>query len=119
MARRQLLFDDAIHATRAAILARRRAIPTVQVEAARLANDDRAGAQMLRRALEVPARQIAENSGVDGGVVVETMRTGTGALRFDAAAGHCVDLVEAGIIDPAKVVRVVLENAASVATCCC
>jgi chaperonin GroEL len=70
---------------------------------------------MLRRALEAPTRQIAENSSVDGGVVVEKMRNGTAAYGFDAAAGQYVDLLEAGIIDPTKVVRVALENAVSVA----
>jgi chaperonin GroEL len=117
-------FDDAIHATRAAIaegvvpgagLALLRAIPAVEAEAARAADDERAGMQILRRALETPARQIAENSGVDGGVVVEKMRSGTGNFGFDAAAGKYVDLVEAGIIDPTKVTRLALENAASVA----
>jgi len=63
----------------------------------------------------VPARQIAENSGVDGGVVVDRMRNGTGSLGFDAASSKYVDLVEAGIIDPTKVVRLALENAVSVA----
>jgi chaperonin GroEL len=71
--------------------------------------------QILKRALESPARQIAENSSVDGGVVVDRMRSGTGAFGFDAAKGEYVDLLEAGIVDPTKVVRVALENAASVA----
>jgi chaperonin GroEL len=59
--------------------------------------------------------RTAENSGVDGGVVVEKMRSGNGTLGFDAASGKYVDLVEAGIIDPTKVVRLALENAVSVA----
>ena len=80
-----------------------------------LDGDERAGVLILRRALEAPARQIAENSGVDGGVVVDKMRAGTGNFGFDAAAGKYVDLVEAGIIDPTKVVRLALENAVSVA----
>jgi chaperonin GroEL len=124
MKSRHEAFDDAIHATRAAIaegvvpgagLALLRAIPVVEAEAARLEGDERSGALILRRALEAPARQIAENSGVDGGVVVEKMRSGTGAFGFDAAAGKYVDLVEAGIIDPAKVVRLALENGVSAA----
>jgi len=117
-------FDDAIHATRAAMaegvvpgagLALLRAIPAVEAEAARLSGDERAGALILRQALEVPARQIASNSGADAGVVVDKMRTGTGNFGFDAATGKYVDLVEAGIIDPTKVVRLALENAVSVA----
>ncbi|MGE0361394.1 MAG: chaperonin GroEL [Vicinamibacterales bacterium] len=124
MRSRHEAFDDAIHATRAAIaegvvpgagLALLRAIPAVEAEAARLDGDERSGALILRRALEAPARQIAENSGADGGVVVEKMRSGTGGFGFDAAAGTYVDLVEAGIIDPAKVVRLALENGVSAA----
>jgi chaperonin GroEL len=124
MKSRHEAFDDAIHATRAAIaegvvpgagLALLRTIPAVEEEALRAEGDERAGASILRRALEAPARQIAENSGVDGGVVVEKMRCGTGNLGFDAAAGKYVDLVETGIIDPTKVVRLALENAVSVA----
>ena len=68
------------------------------------------------RALESPARQIAINSAADDGVVVNKMREGTGNYGFDAARGVYVDLVEAGIIDPTKVVRVALENAVSVAS---
>jgi chaperonin GroEL len=124
MKSRREAFDDAIHATRAAIaegivpgagLALLRAIPAVEAEAARMDGDERAGAIILRRALETPARQIAENSGADGGVVVEKMRSGTGNFGFDAAAAKYVDLVEAGIIDPTKVVRLALENAVSAA----
>ena len=124
MKSRREAFDDEIHATRAAIaegvvpgagLALLRAMPAVEAEAARTSGDERAGVQILRQALESPARQIAANSGVDGGVVVEKMKTGTGNYGFDAAAGTYVDLVEAGIIDPTKVVRLALENAVSVA----
>jgi chaperonin GroEL len=72
--------------------------------------------QILKRALETPARQIAENSAVDGGVVVARMLESTGNLGFDAARKEYVDLVKAGIIDPTKVVRVALENAVSIAS---
>ena len=124
MKSRHEAFDDAIHATRAAVaegmvpgagLALLRAIPAVEAEAARLEGDERSGAQILRRALEAPARQIAENSGADGGVVVDRMRSGAGNVGFDASTGQYVDLIEAGIIDPAKVVRLALENAVSAA----
>jgi chaperonin GroEL len=87
----------------------------VEAEAATADGDERAGMLILRRALEAPTRQIAENSDADAGVVIERMRAGGGATGFDAATGRYVDLVEAGIIDPTKVVRVALENAASVA----
>jgi chaperonin GroEL len=124
MKSRKEAFDDAIHATRAAIaegivpgagMALLRAIPAVEAEALRAEGDERAGIQILRRALEAPTRQIGENSGVDGGVVVDRMRNGTGNIGFDAAVGKYTDLFEAGIIDPTKVVRLALENAVSAA----
>jgi chaperonin GroEL len=71
---------------------------------------------ILKRALEAPTRQIAENSAVDGGVVIEKMRRGTGNYGFDAARSEYCNLIEAGIVDPTKVVRVALENAVSVAS---
>jgi chaperonin GroEL len=125
MKSRRDAFDDAIHATRAAIaegivpgagLALLRVIPAIEAEAATMEGDERAGAMILRRAIEAPTRQIAENSGVDGGVVIERMRSATGSYGFDAATGKYVDLIEAGIIDPTKVVRLALENAVSVAS---
>ena len=81
-----------------------------------LDGDERTGLQILKRALSAPSRQIAENSAVDGGVVVAEMLKGEGAYGFDAASNSYVDLVEAGIIDPTKVVRIALENAVSVAS---
>ena len=93
-----------------------RAIDAVEKEEAKCDGDERTGLRILKRALEAPTRQIAENSGADGGVVVGQMRAGKGNYGFDAAAGKYVDLVEAGIIDPTKVVRVALENAVSVAS---
>ena len=71
---------------------------------------------ILKRALEAPTRQIAENSAVDGGVVVARMTESKGNYGFDAGRKQYVDLVEAGIIDPTKVVRIALENAVSVAS---
>jgi chaperonin GroEL len=117
-------FDDAISATKAAMaegivpgggLALLKAIPLVEKEAAKYTGDLHTGIMILRKALEAPARQIAENSSADPGVVVERMRSGAANYGFDAARGEYVDLIEAGIIDPTKVVRVALENAASVA----
>ena len=124
MKSRHEAFDDAIHATRAAMaegivpgagLALLRAIQAVETEAATMDGDERSGALILRRALEAPTRQIAENSGADAGVVVERMRGGSGSYGFDAATGKYGDLMEAGIIDPTKVVRLALENAVSAA----
>ena len=117
--------DDAISATKAAVeegivpgggLALLRCIAAVAQEEAACEGDERTGMQILRRALEAPARQIAENSSVDGGVVVARMLEREGAWGFDAARKTYVDLLEAGIVDPAKVVRVALENAVSVAS---
>jgi chaperonin GroEL len=117
--------DDAISATKAAVaegivpgggLALIRCIDAVAGVEEQCQGDERTGVQILKRALEAPARQIAENSAVDGGVVVARMRGGQGNFGFDAARNEYVDLVEAGIIDPAKVVHVGLENAVSVAS---
>jgi chaperonin GroEL len=117
-------FDDAIASTKAAIaegivpgggLALLRLIDAVLQEEKKCEGDEATGVRILRHALESPARQIAANSGADGGVVVERMRSGSGAFGFDAALGQYVDLIEAGIIDPTKVVRLALENAVSVA----
>jgi chaperonin GroEL len=125
MKSRKEAFEDAISATQAAItegivpgggLALLRAIEAVRAEAESCQGDERTGALILARALEVPARQIAENSSVDGGVVVDRMKAGQGNFGFDAAKRVYVDLLEAGIIDPTKVVRVALENAVSVAS---
>jgi len=117
--------DDAISATKAAVaegvvpgggLALLRCIDAVAAVEAASTGDERTGVQLIRRALEAPARRIAENSAVDGGVVVARMLEGRGDFGFDAAANRYVDLVEVGIIDPTKVVRVALENAVSVAS---
>ena len=117
-------FDDAISSTKAAVeegivpgagLALLRTITAVEKEASKTEGDERTGIMTLRYALEAPARQIAENSGMDPGVVVEKMRSGKGNYGFDASTNKYVDLFEYGIIDPTKVVRVALENAVSVA----
>jgi chaperonin GroEL len=117
--------DDAISSTKAAVaegivpgggLALLKCIEAVTREEAVCEGDERTGVQILKRALEAPARQIAENSAVDGGVVVARMMAGQGNFGFDAARKEYVDLVEAGIVDPAKVVRTALENAVSVAS---
>jgi chaperonin GroEL len=88
----------------------------VAQEEAKCEGDEKTGAQIIKRALEAPTRQIAENSAIDGGVVVARMLEGKGNYGFDAARKEYVDLIEAGIIDPTKVVRIALENAVSVAS---
>jgi chaperonin GroEL len=118
-------FDDAIASTKAAIaegivpgggLALLRLVDAVEREEAKSEGDEATGLRILRHALEAPARQIAANSGADPGVVVDRLRQGAGASGFDARRGQYVDLFEAGIIDPTKVVRLALENAVSVAS---
>jgi chaperonin GroEL len=125
MKSRKDALDDAISATKAAVgegvvpgggLALLRAIAAVGEEEGACDGDERTGVLILKRALEAPARQIAENSAVDGGVVVARMLEGTASFGFDASRNTYVDLIEAGIIDPTKVVRVALENAVSTAS---
>jgi chaperonin GroEL len=125
MKSRKEAFEDAISATKAAVaegivpgggLAFLRTIPAVEREADACEGDERTGVLILRRTLEAPTRQIAENSERDAGVVVDRMRAGSGAYGFDAARGEYVDLLEAGIVDPTKVMRIALENAVSVAS---
>ena len=121
---RKEAFDDAISATKAAVaegivpgggLSLLRAIEAVQNEESKCSGDERTGLLILKRALEAPTRQIAENSHFDGGVVVDRMRNGSANFGFDASKGEYVDLMTAGIIDPTKVARTALENAVSVA----
>jgi chaperonin GroEL len=116
--------DDAISSTKAAVaegivagggLALLRATTALAAVEAECSGDERTGVQILRRALEAPTRQIAENSAADGGVVVDRMLNSEDNIGYDAAKKKYVDLFEAGIVDPAKVVRIALENAVSVA----
>jgi len=125
MKSRKEALDDAINATKAAVaegivpgggLALLRCMDAVGKEETAAEGDERTGIQILKRSLTSPARQIAENSAVDGGVVVARMQEGKDNYGFDAARNRYVDLVEEGIIDPTKVVRVALENAVSIAS---
>ena len=117
--------DDAINATKAAVaegivpgggLALLKSCGALAAAEAQCEGDERTGIQILRRALEAPARQIAENSAVDGGVVVSRMLEASGNIGFDASRKQYVDLFEAGIVDPTKVVRIAIQNAVSVAS---
>ncbi|ALJ89910.1 chaperonin GroEL [Thermus aquaticus] len=118
-------FEDALNATRAAVeegivpgggVALLRAIGAVEELLKKLDGDEATGAKIVRRALEEPARQIAENAGYEGSVIVQQILSETKNLRlgFNAATGEFVDMVEAGIVDPAKVTRSALQNAASI-----
>ena len=115
--------EDALHATRAAVeegivpgggVALLSCIP--MIEGLALEGDEKVGSMIVRRAIEAPIRQIAANAGQDGSVIVQTVRTEGGTFGYNAATDTYEDLVAAGVIDPTKVVRTALENAASVAS---
>jgi chaperonin GroEL len=114
--------EDALHATRAAVeegilpgggVAYLRAIPSVQE--IKVKGDERIGVEIVARALEAPIRQIAENSGLDGAVVADEVKQKPTNQGYDARGGKYCDMVKEGIIDPTKVVRSALQNAASIA----
>jgi len=116
--------EDALSATRAAIeegvvagggTALLRARSAVQKVIDRLESDQQTGARAVYTALAAPARQIAINAGLEGAVVVEAVERETGGNGFNAATGEYTDLIKAGVIDPAKVTRAALQNAASIA----
>ena len=115
--------EDALHATRAAVeegiipgggVAYIRCLPileTLKVEA-----EEQSGVNLVKRALEEPLRQISNNAGVEGAIVVNKVKEGKGAFGFNAATGEFTDLLLAGVIDPTKVARIALQNASSVAS---
>src|SRR6185503_19999890 len=114
----------ALAATRAAIeegvvvgggIALLRARPTADDLAATLTGEEAAGARIVAAALDAPARQIAENAGLEGGIVVEHAARETGYMGLNALTGQFEDLHKAGVIDPVKVTRAALQNAASIA----
>jgi chaperonin GroEL len=115
--------DDALHATRAAAeegivagggVALLRAIPSLEnlkVEGA----DEKMGVNIVKRALEAPIRQIVENAGYEASLVTQRVKDGKKSFGFDADTGEYVDMFEAGVVDPTKVVRIALQNASSIA----
>ncbi|MEO0206326.1 MAG: chaperonin GroEL, partial [candidate division WOR-3 bacterium] len=115
--------EDALHATRAAVeegivpgggVALIRTVP--ELEKLKLGGDQQIGVEIVKRALEEPARQLAENAGKEGSVIVEQIKKEKGNIGFNLLNEKFEDLVEAGIIDPTKVVRSALQNAASIAS---
>jgi len=115
--------EDALNATRAAVeegivpgggVAYLRCVPAL--EKLKLEGDKKIGVDIVKRALEEPIRQIANNAGQEGSVVTEKVRNEKGSFGFDAAVDEYTDMIKAGIIDPTKVVRLALQNAASVAS---
>jgi chaperonin GroEL len=115
--------DDALHATRAAVvegivpgggvayIRAQKSLERISVENA----DEKTGIQIIRTSLEAPLRQIAENAGLDGSIIVQKVKEGTGNYGYNARTDKYQNMLVAGIIDPTKVTRVALENAASIA----
>ncbi|MCQ2551394.1 MAG: chaperonin GroEL [Clostridia bacterium] len=119
---RKLRIEDALNATKAAVeegivagggTALANAIPAVEKYVETLAGDEKTGAMIIRRALEEPVRQIAVNAGFEGSVVIAEVRGAKAGVGFNAATEEYVDMIQAGIVDPAKVTRSALQNAAS------
>lgn len=119
---KKLRIEDALNATRAAVeegivagggtalVNAIRALDNIKAE-----GDELTGVNLVRKALEAPVRQIADNAGLEGAVIVERLKTEKVGIGFNAATGEWVDMIQAGIVDPAKVTRSALQNAASVA----
>ncbi|MCH7570328.1 MAG: chaperonin GroEL, partial [Deltaproteobacteria bacterium] len=121
MKERKARVEDALHATRAAVeegivagggVALIRAAESLTT--LRVPGEEKVGVRIVQRALEEPPRWIASNAGADGAVVLEKIKNGKGAYGFNAATEEFEDLIKAGIVDPTKVVRCALQNAASV-----
>ena len=119
---RKLRIEDALNATKAAVeegivsgggVALVNAIPAVAEYVETLSGDIKTGAAIIKRALEEPVRQIAENAGLEGSVVVAEVKKSAVGVGFNAATEEYVDMIEAGIVDPAKVTRSALQNASS------
>ena len=116
--------DDALHATRAAVeegivpgggVALVRCQKAVEKCAESLSGDEKIGAEILGRAMEAPLRQLVTNAGLEAALIVEKVKGEKGNIGYNVANGEFVDLVKAGIVDPAKVTRTALQNAASIA----
>ncbi|WP_312648643.1 chaperonin GroEL [Aminipila sp.] len=119
---RKLRIEDALNATKAAVeegivagggVALANAIPAVKKYVESLTGDEKTGAAIIMRALEEPVRQIAENAGFEGSVVVSEVKNSKVGVGFNAATEEYVDMISAGIVDPAKVTRSALQNASS------
>ena len=115
--------EDALHATRAAVeegIVPGGGVALIRCQAAldsmKVAGDAAIGADIVRRACEAPIRQLVTNGGLDGAIVVQDIKKGKGNFGYDVAKAEYVDMVKAGIIDPTKVTRIALQNAASIAS---
>ncbi|PLX32760.1 MAG: chaperonin GroEL [Clostridiales bacterium] len=123
MKERKLRIEDALNATRAAVeegivpgggTALINIIPTIEKLVEGLEGDEKTGAVIIKRSLEEPVRQIVANAGLEGSVVVEKLKASEPGMGFDALKGEYVDMLKAGIVDPTKVTRSALQNAASI-----
>ena len=123
MKERKLRIEDALNATRAAVeegivpgggTALINIIPTIEKLIEGLEGDEKTGAVIIKRSLEEPVRQIVANAGLEGSVVVEKLKASEPGMGFDALRGEYVDMLKAGIVDPTKVTRSALQNAASI-----
>ncbi len=124
MKEKKLRIEDALNATKAAVeegivagggAVFVNAIPNVEALLGQVEGDEKTGVRIIAKALEAPIRQIAANAGLDGSVVLENVKKADKGVGFDAYKEEYVDMISAGIVDPAKVTRSALENAASVA----
>ena len=124
MKEKKLRIEDALNASKAAVeegivagggTVYVNAIPAVEKLVEELEGDEKTGARIIAKALEAPIRQIAANAGLDGSVVLENVKKASKGTGFDAYKEEYVDMIAAGILDPAKVTRSALENASSVA----
>ena len=119
---KKLRIEDALNATRAAVaegIVAGGGTALLQAQAAlaklKVTGDEKTGVEIVKRAIEDPVRQIAANCGLEGAVIVETIRSGKKGVGFDALKEEYVDMIGAGIVDPTKVTRSALQNAASIA----
>jgi len=124
MKEKKMRVEDALHATRAAVeegivsgggVALIRTAKAVDVLTGTLEGDEKLGAQIVRRAIESPLKQLCFNAGVEGAVVVQQVISSKGNQGYNVATGNFEDLVKAGVVDPTKVTRTALQNAASIA----
>ncbi|MFN0205932.1 MAG: chaperonin GroEL [Planctomycetota bacterium] len=121
MKEKKMRVEDALHATRAAVeegVVPGGGVALIRAQASldkvKFTDDRQYGVEIMRKAIEAPARQIAQNAGFDGSVVIEETKENKGSFGFNALTGKFEDLVKAGVLDPTKVVRTALQNAASI-----
>ena len=122
---KKLRIEDALNATRAAVAegivagggtALLQVQPALEELAAAAEGDEKTGVEIVKRAIEAPVRQIADNAGLEGAVIVEAVKKAEKGIGFNALTGEYVDMIKSGIVDPCKVTRSALQNAASIAS---